>query len=91
MSLVSWLDEALKQEHKSVVEQKQIGRFKTIYHSMNKDGDEFVPKKLLLANFREQSGKGIATVYRWWNEEASKYFEEKKIGKTAYVRLEVTE
>jgi len=91
MSLVSWLDEALKQEHKSVVEQKQVGRFKTIYHSMNKDEDEFVPKKLLLANFREQSGKGIATVYRWWNEEASKYFEEKKIGKTAYVRLEVTE
>jgi hypothetical protein len=91
MSLVSWLDEALKQEHKSVVEKTQVAKFKTIYHGMNKDDEGFAHKKLLLDTLRKETGKGQATIYRWWNEEASKYFEEKRIGKSYYVRLEVTE
>jgi hypothetical protein len=91
MSLVSWLDEALKQEHKSVVEKTQVAKFKTIYHGMNKDDEGFAHKKLLLDTLRKETGKGQATIYRWWNEEASKHFEEKRIGKSYYVRLEVTE
>ena len=88
-SLVSWLDEALRVERRQVIENANYGIFKTIYLELS-DSDEWVHKSLLLQRVREKTGKGPQTIYNWWNKVEEK-FDTKKISKSVYVKLKVSE
>ena len=85
-SLVSWLDEALRVERQAVAEQANIGVFKGIYNKMDKS-EGWVHKRLLLQEVRKHTKKSQATVYNWWKKGIEEHFEEKKIDKSAYIKL----
>lgn len=84
-SLVSWLDESLRVEKRSLNEKANIGVFKAVYRDLDtKDG--WVNKSVLLRKVKEETKKGQSTVYKWWAK-IEEYFEENKINKVVYVRL----
>jgi hypothetical protein len=84
-SLVSWLDESLRVEKRSLNEKANIGVFKAVYRDIDtKDG--WVNKSVLLRKVKEETKKGQSTVYKWWSK-IEEYFEENKINKVVYVRL----
>ena len=85
-SLVSWLDEALRVERQAVAEQANIGVFKGIYNKMDKT-EGWVHKALLLQEVRKHTKKSQATIYNWWKKGIEEHFEEKRIDKSAYIKL----
>ena len=85
-SLVSWLDEALRVERQDVAEQANIGVFKGIYNKMDKT-EGWVHKALLLQEVRKHTKKSQATIYNWWKKGIEEHFEEKRIDKSAYIKL----
>mgnify|MGYP001217008702 CR=1 FL=1 len=84
-SLVSWLDEALRVEHKSMANQANYAVFKKIC-KQESDSDGWIHKAELFSKVRQETQKGAATIYKWWPK-VSEYFETKKISKSTYVRL----
>tara|TARA_R100000005_G_scaffold95472_2_gene77025 strand:- start:78 stop:1538 length:1461 start_codon:yes stop_codon:yes gene_type:complete len=84
-SLVSWLDEALRVEHKTMANQANYAVFKTVCRQES-DDDGWMHKTELFGKVRKETKKGAATIYKWWPK-VSEYFETKKVGKTTYVRL----
>lgn len=85
-SLVSWLDEALRVERQAVAEQANIGVFKGIYNKMDKT-DGWVHKALLLQEVRKHTKKSQATIYNWWKKGIEEHFDEKRIDKSAYIKI----
>ncbi len=85
-SLVSWLDEALRVERQAVAEQANIGVFKGIYNKMDKT-EGWVHKALLLQEVRKHTKKSQTTIYNWWKKGIEEHFEEKRIDKSAYIKL----
>ena len=84
-SLVSWLDESLREEKKGLEERANISVFKTVYREL-KSKDGWVNKNVLFQKVREKTKKGQSTLYKWWSK-IEEYFEEDKINRVVYVRL----
>lgn len=90
-SLVSWLDEALRTERKSVAEKANVGIFKKVYLDMSQNTkDGWVHKTKLLATVRKETKKSQGTIYKWW-EKVSEYFEEQRINKQVYIKIKEEE
>ena len=102
-SLVSWLDVALRAEKTSLEERAKTNDFKDAYNSLLEKGGtvnrqplvidgEWIHKRTLLAQVKETTGRGQATIYRYWKKGINKIFDTKKMGSgQPYVRLKKEE
>tara|TARA_R100000030_G_scaffold99195_2_gene89997 strand:- start:2049 stop:3599 length:1551 start_codon:yes stop_codon:yes gene_type:complete len=92
-SLVSWLDLALKADHKSIQERAKVGEFKKAFSELVKtpnarvmDGEKWVNKSILLAHVMKTTRRGQAQVYRNYKE-VSEHFDERREGRYGYVKM----
>jgi len=92
-SLVSWLDLALKADHKSIQDRAKVGEFKKAFNDLVKtpnartiDGDKWVNKTIMLAHVMKTARRGQAQVYRNYKQ-ISENFDEKRVGRYGYVKL----
>tara|TARA_B110000444_G_C18845674_1_gene601804 strand:+ start:1075 stop:2565 length:1491 start_codon:yes stop_codon:yes gene_type:complete len=85
-SLVSWLDTALKVKQSSLEDKANMGAFRSLYYKMKKKDDDWVNKTALIEEVRKTTHKGQASVYRWLKD-LENNFEEKKIGRSTYIKI----
>ena len=92
-SLVSWLDLALKAEHKSIQDRAKVGEFKKAFIELSKtpdartiDGEKWINKSILITNVMLITRRGQAQVYRNYKE-ISGNFDERIEGRYRYVKL----
>ena len=85
-SLVSWLDSALKVQHRRMEELAGVNDFIDAYLTCKTDKDAWVNKSVLLAKVREKTSKGQSTIYRQW-QKVEGNFDTKKNGNKMYLKL----
>jgi hypothetical protein len=92
-SLVSWLDLALKAEHKSMQERAMVGEFKKAYAELIEtpnartiDGEKWLNKTQLIAHIMKNTRRGQAQVYRNYKKISDNY-EERRVGRYGYVKM----
>ena len=84
-SLVAWLDEALREEKRTMIDNAGIGVMKSVYRKMDKK-DGYVSKAEFIQFLQKETKKGTATLYRWYAK-TEEYWEQTKIGRQVYIRL----
>tara|TARA_B100000029_G_C17598028_1_gene964857 strand:+ start:2697 stop:4250 length:1554 start_codon:yes stop_codon:yes gene_type:complete len=102
-SLVSWLDIALRAEKATLEEKSKTNDFITAYNSLLEKGGtvnrqplviegEWIHKATLLNQVKNSTGRGQATIYRYWKKGIEKLFDTRKMGSgQPYVRLKKEE
>ena len=94
-SLVSWLDEALREEKRGLEQKANIGAFKSEYRNLIKNPrgnrkllkDGWIKKGALIQKVMAATKRGNSTIYKWYAE-IDEYFEEKQMAdKTKLCRL----
>jgi len=94
-SLVSWLDEALREEKRGLEQKANVGAFKAEYRNLIKNPkgsrkllkDGWVKKGILIEKVMAVTKRGNSTIYKWYAE-IDEYFEETAMAdKTKLVRL----
>ena len=89
-SLVSWLDTALKVKQSSLEDKANMNTFRELYFKMKKKDDDYVNKTALLEEVRKTTHKAQPSVYRWYRD-IKHNFEEKKIGRSVYIKIKGSE
>ncbi len=90
IALVSWLDVALRERRQSIVENAGINKWKEAFEETEKDNEGFVLKTDLIIKFMEITRQSRPTAFRKFKK-VSELFDEKKVGKSPYVKWRVIE
>jgi len=86
-ALVEWLEQALRVERQSIAKKSGISDFKQGYFDSPKDNDGWVNKRLFIQKVVSISKVSAKQVYIRFKK-IDKFFDQKKIGKTAYIKLQ---
>ena len=93
-SLVSWLDLALKADHKSIQDRAMIGEFKSAYETLIKtpnartiEGEKWLNKTQLITHIMQEHRRGQAQVYRNYKKIKAENFDERREGRYGYVKM----
>lgn len=90
MSLVTWLDQALRVRRHSIAEQSRLNEWKKAFVDLTKTEEGFAHKARLIELFMEMTNLSRSQAYRSW-ESVDYCFETTKIGKSTYVKLKESE
>tara|TARA_R110000824_G_scaffold34623_8_gene109631 strand:+ start:407 stop:1822 length:1416 start_codon:yes stop_codon:yes gene_type:complete len=86
MSLVTWLDQALRIRRHSLAEQSLLTEWNRAFDGCNQTEEGYVHKARLIEKFMELANLSRSQAYRNW-ESVSFKFKETNIGKSKYVKL----
>jgi hypothetical protein len=89
-ALVVWLEQALRVQRQSIVQKSGFSDFKQGYFDSTKDEEGWVNKKVFLQKTAEISKQSVQNLYLKYKN-VKDNFEEKKIGRTAYIRIKEEE
>jgi hypothetical protein len=89
-ALVVWLEQALRVQRQSIVQKSGFSDFRTGYFDSTRDEEGWVNKKVFLQKTAEISKQSVQNLYLKYKN-VKDNFEEKKIGRTAYIRIKEEE
>lgn len=90
-ALTEWLNKTLRVQRQSALQSAKPEFFVNAYNDCSKDNEGWVNKRHVLKKAKDYAQLSQAQIYKRYNQVGPELFENKKIGKSVYLRLKEDE